>query len=650
MSRPLAGRRGGGYAWASPTADFHKPVPAGLGIRYPKHSTASMSQPTSIAEALRREVLVFDGAMGTELYRRHVFTNRCFDELSLSDPKLIRAIHQDYVDAGADVLATNTFGANRISLAQFGLADRLHDIHRAAAEIARDVAQAADRPVWVAGSVGPLPSDARQREQLDELIAEQVAALEGRVDVILFETQPNRESLERCARAMVGHTSLPFILSFAVTPDGETTSGETVERMLAPMPDGLPQPAAHGINCGTGPDGLLGAVERAVRLTDLPIVVQPNAGHPREVGHRMIYYCSPEYLTSYAKRYVALGAAGVGGCCGTTPDHIREMADAVKPLSRRRAPTVSTATPPEAELKEPVPLAERSRFARRLVEKQWVTSVELVPPRGWDLSKIIAKSRTLRERGVDAVNIPDGPRASARISPLITSARILEEADLEPILHFCCRDRNLIGMQADLLGCAAMGVRNILIVTGDPPKLGNYPHASGVFDADSIGMTAVQARLNRGVDLGGQAIDPPTAALIGVGLDPTALDLDDELDRFRRKIDAGAEFAITQPVFDPEALLRVLDRLAPVPIPVIAGIWPLASYRNAQFMQNEVPGVEIPERVMDRMAAVESREDQTRVGVEIARESVQRVADRVAGIQVSAPFGKVETACAVIEG
>ena len=606
-----------------------------------------MASPPPIAETLGRQVLVFDGAMGTELYRRHVFTNRCFDELSLSDPGLIRAIHQDYRDAGADVLTTNTFGANRAALGQFGLADRLADIHRASAAIAREVAQAAERPVWVAGSIGPLSADARDRDLFDEMLREQVVALADHVDLIFFETQPSREAVERCAMAMTARPDVPYAISFVVVECGETASGEPVERVLGPLPTEAPSPIAWGLNCGTGPDGLLGAVEHAVRATSLPLIVQPNAGHPREVGHRMIYYCSPEYLTSYAKRYVALGAAGVGGCCGTSPDHIREVADAVKPLARQRKPTVAV-RPPQIEPKEPVPLAERSRFAAKLAALQWVTSVELVPPRGWDLGKIIEKSRTLKQRGVDAVNIPDGPRASARISPLITSAKILEQADIEPILHFCCRDRNLIGMQADLLGCAAVGVRNILIVTGDPPKLGNYPHASGVFDADSIGMVAVQAELNRGIDLGGQSINPPTAAVIGVGLDPTALDLENELDRFRQKVDAGAEFAITQPVFDPDALLRVLDRLAPLPIPIIAGIWPLASYRNAQFMQNEVPGVEIPDTVMQRMAAADTREDQLRVGIEVARESVARVAGRVAGIQVSAPFGNVDTACAVI--
>jgi homocysteine S-methyltransferase len=394
---------------------------------------------------------------------------------------------------------------------------------------------------------------------------------------------------------------------------------------------------------------LLSAVELAVRLTPLPLIVQPNAGIPKEVDYRRIYLCSPEYLTEYAKRYVGLGVSAVGGCCGTTPDHIRAVAAAIKPLARLQSKPVAAAPAKPAEMKPAVPFAEKSNFARRLAARQWVTSVELVPPRGYDLRSTIEKSRTLRERGVTAINIPDGPRASSRISPLITAEHILRDAEIEPILHFCCRDRNLIGMQADLLACAACGIHNILFVTGDPPKLGDYPQATGVFDADSIGMAAVQQRLNGGVDLGGQPLDPPTRAVIGVGLDPTALDQKRELERFRRKIEAGAEFAITQPVFDPDALLRFLDEVERYNLPILAGIWPLISYRNAAFMRNEVPGVTVPDAVMERMAAVESREGQLAVGIEIARESAARLRGRVAGIQVSAPFGRIETALAVIE-
>ena len=606
---------------------------------------------TRFQEALQEGVLVFDGAMGTEIYRHHIFVNRCFDELSLTNPELIRGIHASYRDAGADVLVTNSFGANRVALAHFGIGEQVAAINQAAARIAREVADAADHPVYVAGSIGPMPRQPQYEDLWEELALEQVENLiAGGADFILFETMPNRWAMEKCAASMTRMPEAPFVVSFVVDEQGESPSGESVERMVSPMPEEMPQPVAWGMNCGTGPDGLLAAVERALKATALPLIVQPNAGRPREVGNRMIYFCSPEYLTSYAKRYVALGVAGVGGCCGTTPEHIREIALAVKPLARMHATRVAVHPAEKVQPKEPVPFAERSQWAARLAEGRWVTSVELVPPRGYDLSGTVAKSRSLGERGVHAINIPDGPRASSRISPLITAERILREARIEPILHFCSRDRNLIGMQADLLACAACGIHNILFVTGDPPKLGNFPQATGVFDADSIGMVRVQAWLNRGIDLGAQSLDPPTRAVIGVGLDPTAPDQKRELDRFRQKIEAGAEFAITQPVFDPEALLRFLDQVQDCGIPIVAGIWPLASYRNAQFMQNEVPGVEIPDDVMQRMAAATTREEQLDTGVAIARESVQRVSDRVAGIQVSAPFGKIETAWAVIEG
>lgn len=604
---------------------------------------------SEFSEALTRGVLVFDGAMGTELYRRHVFTNRCFDELCLSEPKLIAEIHQAYCEAGADVLTTNTFGANRVALAQFGLAERQAEIIRAGVRLARQVAQAAPRRVFVVGSVGPLPQQPEYSEQIASMIAEQVGILRDEaVDAVIFETQPTRASLEQCAAAMSGFPDVPYILSFVVDGDAESAAGEPIERMLAPLADG-PPPVAWGINCGVGPDGLLLAVERAVKLTRLPLIVQPNAGMPKEVGNRRIYLCSPEYLTTYALRYISLGVSAVGGCCGTTPDHIREMAKAVKPLTRaavtRATLSAADAPPP----KQPAPLAERTQLGRRLAERQWITTVELVPPRGYDLASTIEKSKRLRQRGVSAINIPDGPRASSRLSPIVTAYRIQQEAGIEAILHFCCRDRNLIGMQADLLGCAACGVRNILFITGDPPKMGNYPNATGVFDTDSIGMVAVQRRLNCGLDLGSQPIDPQTFAVIGVGLDPSALDLEREFDRFRQKVEAGAEFAISQPVFDPDALLRFLDRVQHFGVPVIAGIWPLSSYRNALFMRNEVPGVVVPDWVMDRMASQETREGQLAMGIEIARESVARVRDRVAGIQVSAPMGKVEISLAVIE-
>ncbi len=620
-----------------------------------------MTKPTKpISEIFGKELLIFDGAMGTELYRHHIFTNRSYEELCLSDPKLIEKIFSSYIDAGADVLTTNTFGANRVALAKHGLSEKTLEINRAGVELARRIADASERPIYVAGDIGPMPRQPRYRDQLDEMVLELVDCLmDAGADFILFETIPNRAGVEQLANAMRARPKVPYLISMVMVDhsgrDGTdsdsigSADGETLSKMLAPLSDDVPPPIGLGFNCGMGPSGLLRVLEEAVTLTDLPLVVMPNAGMPKEVEDRRIYLSSPEYVATYAQRYARLGAAGIGGCCGIGPEHIHEIVMTVKSVRQATAKAVTTKANLAAEPESPTPLENRSELGHALATGQWITSVELLPPKGYDLSDLIAKSKTLEEHGITAVNIPDGPRASSRISPLVACAKIRQETRIEPVLHFCCRDRNLIGMQSDLLACAACDIHNILFITGDPPKLGDYPHSTGVFDTDAIGIAALQSRLNQGIELGGQSIRPKTEAVIGVGLDPTALDRQRELDRFRQKVDAGAEFAITQPVFDPEALLRVLDEIESLEIPVIAGVWPLASYRNATFMNNEVPGVDIPDSIMRRMEAQETREGQLAEGIRIAQESVARIRGRVAGIQVSAPFGRVETALTVIE-
>ena len=610
------------------------------------------------SNAIKKGVLVFDGPMGTELYRHHIFTNRCFDELNFTEPRLIREILSDYSKAGADCLTTNTFGANIITLSKYALADKVININFTGAKIAKEVATASKRRIFVAGSIGPIPSFSQctNMQLANMIIDKQVDPLiMGGADFIMFETISSRAWLEVCVTVMSKRPDIPFVISIAIVNGLETMSGESLAQMLAPLPANSVLPIAIGLNCGSGPDGLLEAVEQAVAISNLPLIVQPNAGIPKEFDGRHLYYCSPEYVATYAMRFVNLGAAAVGGCCGMTPDHIAKIAKMIKPLAKgRAAKSVLHAVNPEVQEKSEPEFAERTRLAWKLANKKWVQTVEIVPPRGFDLEQTIEKSRKLHRRGIDAVNLPDGPRASSRISPLIVAQKIQQEANIEAILHFCCRDRNLIGMQADLLACAAANVRNILFVTGDPPKLGLYPDATGVFDTDSIGMCAVQRRLNRGVDLGGQEIVPGTSAAIGVGLDPTAIDKRQELDRFRQKIESGAEFAITQPVFDQEALLRFLDdiekELGSTSIPIIAGIWPLANYRNAEFMKNEVPGVLVPDAIMERMAAAssKSKEDQLNIGIEIATEAVEKIRDRIAGVQISAPFGRIEIALSVL--
>ena len=627
-----------------------------------------MTQKQNIHSTLKDTVLIFDGAMGTELYRRHVFTNRCFDELNLTQPDLIRDIHLKYLAARAEVITTNTFGANSLALEKHGLLEKTEAINEAGVRLAREAisefqqkAGNEEKRFWVAGDVGPVGAEFGGMLADDVIVGailRQIKALwAAGVNFLFFESQRNIRALENCVRAVRKlekecGDDVPFILSFTLTPSHETTAGESVTRVISHFKELLPAPLAWGLNCGLGPDGMLEPVEQALAaLGNTPLVVQPNAGMPKAVENRNIYMSSPEYFTTYAMRYANLGARGIGGCCGIHAEHIGEMAKSVKPLARGRTAKVDLKPAAEKTTFLPeTPLAERSRFSWRLAQKLWVTSVELTPPRGYDLGPTVERCKKLHRRDVDCVNIPDGPRASSRISSLITADRIQKEAQIEVILHICCRDRNLIGLQADMLACAACDLRNLLYITGDPPKLGEYPDASGVFDTDSIGAVSIQKRLNRGVDMGGQTIHAGTNAVIGVGLDPTALDREREIDRFFRKVEAGADFAVTQPVFAPDALLEMLDRVKSCNIPILAGIWPLASFRNASFLQNEVPGVEIPQEIMDRMARADTKEAQLAEGVKIACESIQAVRHAVAGIQVSAPFGNVDAVLKVLEG
>jgi homocysteine S-methyltransferase len=600
---------------------------------------------------MKKAPLIFDGAMGTMIYDRGVFINTCYDELCLTNPKLILQIHRDYVEAGAEVIETNTFGANPIRLKPYGLAEKTEAINRAGVRLARE---AAGEEVFVAGSVGPC-TESRQRmpdafaAEVEAAFRAQVEALaaEG-VDLFLLETFSNLNELQLAAR-VAKEFGRPVLASFVLNDRGETALGTRAETMASAL-SGDGNVDIVGINCGTGPSGAFDALQAILPRTGKPVVVMPNAGMPREISGRVMYLTSPEYFTEYAKKYIELGVRGVGGCCGTTPAHIRMAARAVKPLrvEKRRVeakPLLPRETPVHA-----VPTALKSRLAAKLCAGEKVTSVELVPPKSSDMTSLLAKARQCAEAGVDAINIPDGPRASARVSPMIAALTILREVGIEPILHYCCRDRNLIGMQSDLLGGYAAKLANFLIITGDPPKLGEYPDVTGVFDVDAIGLVQVAANLNRGVDIGGNPIDPPTGLFLGVGANPCAVDLEREIDRYFRKIDAGAEFAITQPVFDPEALFRFLDRVEGYrrTIPVLAGVWPLLSFKNAEFMNNEVPGVVVPRPVLDRMERCRTREDGRKAGIEIARAIVGRISDRVAGFQVSAPLGHVETALAVL--
>jgi methionine synthase I (cobalamin-dependent)/5,10-methylenetetrahydrofolate reductase len=603
-------------------------------------------------EELERRVLVCDGAMGTMLYARGVFINRSFDELNLTQPELVAEVHSAYVRVGADVLETNTFGANRVKLSTFGIADKMAEINVHGARLAR---HAARDQAYVAGSIGPLgiriePWGKTGVDEAQAYFAEQAAALlDGGVDLFVLETFRDLNEIGAAIRGVRSVCSLPIVAQVTTEEDGNTLDGAAPERFVPQ----LEQFGADvvGLNCSVGPAAMLETVERMSRVATRRLSAQPNAGRPREVEGRNIYLCSPEYMASYARRFISSGVRLVGGCCGTTPDHVKQIRAAVRAAATGAAPRTASAAvtgaAPAAEV-EAVPRAQKSRMAHALARGSFVVSLELMPPRGHRADALVEAARELRIRGIDLVNIPDGPRASGRMSAL-SAAVLIQQTGIEPILHYACRDRNLLGMQSDLLGAQALGIRNVLVVTGDPPAIGDYPDATGVFDVDSIGLTNVVSHLNRGLDIGGQAIGQPTGFHIGVAANPAALNLDEEVRRFRYKVEAGAEFAITQPVFEISSLERFLDRIADIRIPLLVGIMPLGSLRQAEFMANEVPGINMPESVIDRMRRAEAAGRAPAEGVAIAREVIAGIRPIVQGIQITMPAGALESAIDVLE-
>ena len=599
------------------------------------------------------QVVIFDGAMGTMLYAKGVFINQCYDELALKSPDLVRDVHAMYVKAGAEVLETNTFGANRLKLAQYGLEGQTSAINKRAAELARE---AAGENRLVAGAVGPLgiriePFGPTSRAEAQALFREQMDALrEGGADCFVLETFSDLDELEQAviaARAVDG--GMPVIAQATVGPDQRTSFGASPEDIAHEL-DRLAVDVI-GLNCSVGPQIILEAIERMAAVTTRKLSAQPNAGMPRDVGGRSMYMASPEYMASYARHLVQAGAKIVGGCCGTTPEHIKAMVEGVRPLSPRTATTNRNDAGVTASFRvvnpgtDPVPLVERSRFGAKLATGKFVTSVEIVPPRGVETARLEQDAAALAKAGVDAINVPDGPRAQSRMGAIACSL-IIERNGIEAVTHYCCRDRNLLGMLSDLLGASALGLRNLLLITGDPPKMGPYPDATAVFDIDAIGLTNLATKLNRGLDPGGNSIGTSTRFVVGVGVNPAALDATHELKRFHWKVEAGAEYAITQPVFDPDQLESFVRSIDDVRIPVVAGIWPLVSARNAEFLANEVPGVTVPPQVLERMrrASEKSKEHGVAEGVAIAREMLDRVRTSVQGVQVSAPFGKINLA------
>jgi homocysteine S-methyltransferase len=608
-------------------------------------------------EALDQRVLVCDGAMGTMLYAKGVFVNKSFEALNLAQPDLVAAVHRAYVDAGCDVVETNTFGANRVKLAAFGLEDRLRDVNLAGARIAR---QAARPGVWVAGAIGPLgiriePWGRTGVDEAEAWFREQAQALaDGGVDLFVLETFRDLNEISAAIRAVRAVGSLPVVAQMTTEEDGNSLDGTPPEQFApALLREGAD---VIGVNCSVGPAPMLETIERIERSVQARLSAQPNAGRPRDIEGRTIYLSSPEYMASYARRFVAQGVRLVGGCCGTTPEHIRQMklatGGATRPtvsarhpgdampahssiaLAESSVPDVATAAPAG-----PVPRAEKSRLAHALTRGRFVLTVEIQPPRGYDGAAAVEYARTLTIRGVDAVSVADGPRGTARMSALSLALLVQQQAGIETVLQFACRDRYLLGMQSDLLGAHAVGIRNLVVYTGDPRKVGDYSDASLVFDVDSIGLTNAVSRLNLGQDVGGQVIGRPTAFHVGVVANPSAPNLDDEVKRFAYKVQAGAEFAVTQPIFDLAALDTFLERTGHVRIPVLAAVRPFDSLRHAEYLANEVPNIRVPDALLDRMRAAGSPEAEAAEGVAIARETLAELRRRVQGVQVSGPPG-----------
>ena len=611
------------------------------------------SRATEFRGEISKRVFVADGAMGTELYSRGVFINRCFDELNLTSPDLVRQIHQEYVKAGAEIVETNTFGANRMRLSGFGLREKLHAINQAGVRLARE---AAGERAFVAGAMGPLgthlqPLGPTSFGEARAIFEEQARVLvEAGVDLLILETFADLNELREAVFALREAAGNEMVVVAQVTIDDagnlrDGTSTETFARALGEWPADV-----IGCNCSVGPKATLETIERISRYVSKPLCAMPNAGYPARVEGRSLYLCSPEYMAQYGRRFLTAGAKIVGGCCGTTPKHIKELVAEVRSLRPQQRKVAVLEETPQAKPKAmaPVPMARKSQLGAKLAEGRFVAFVEILPPRGVDASREIAGAALSKENGIDCINVPDGPRASSRMSSQAACQLIQREAGIEAVQHFCCRDRNILGIQSELLGAHAMGIRNLICITGDPPRMGSYPDATAVFDVDSIGLVNIANNLNHGLDFGGNPIGSQTSLLIGVGANPGALNLEEELHRFDSKVKAGAEYAVTQPVFDLELLEQFLMRIQRHRIPVIAGIWPLTSYRNAEFMVNELR-VPVPEHYMERMKRAEDAEKARQEGVAIAREMIQRIRNMVQGVQLSAPFGRYPMAIEVAE-
>ena len=604
-------------------------------------------------ERIEKRIVVCDGAMGTMLYSKGISFSRCFDELNLSAPQLVKDVHLAYTKAGAEVLETNTFGATQSRLEKYDLAARVRDINLAAAKLAREIA---GEDLYVAGSVGPLgiPLEPLGPTSLAEARAhfrEQIEALvEGGVDLIVIETMIDLGEARQAVLAALEASRLPIVVQMTVQEDGNTPTGTGPEEFTRE----LDACGAHviGLNCSMGPAGMLETIERMNKVTGKKLSAQPNAGLPRTVDGRSIYLCSPDYMAEYARHFVNHGVRLIGGCCGTTPDHIRALKSAVRPLQPIRKRVHLETTLREVPAHEPAPIETRSHLGEKLARGEFAVLVEMIPPKGCDATRELEGARFLQSNGVEALNVPDGQGGTARMSAQTLATILQERAGIEVLLHYSCRGRNILSIQSDLLGAYALGIKNILAVTGELSQFTAYPGATTVLDVDSIGLVNILSNLNRGLDIGGNPLGTPTGFLIGVRANPAALKMDEEIRRFEYKVAAGANFAITEPVFDTnrlEQFLKGIEVAGAQPIPILAGILPLTSLRNAEFLNNEVPGMSVPQPVLDRMRKADTGEQARAAGLKIAQELLLEMKGMVQGVQISSPFGRYALALEVAQ-
>ncbi|MDB5038138.1 MAG: Methionine synthase (cobalamin-dependent), methyltransferase [Bacteriovoracaceae bacterium] len=612
-------------------------------------------------EAMSQRVVLGDGAMGTMLYSKGIYINRCYDYLNLESPTLIQGIHTEYLQSGCELLETNTFGANRVRLKTHGLENQLKEINRAGIENAKKALAAYSektmKTAWIGGSMGPLgvnsePFGPLKHSEAVAIFKEQAEILNEGVDIFMLETFTHLTQLRAAVEGVRAVSKKPIVAMMTVTDEGTSILLENAETMIETLNE--LEVEVIGLNCSNGPSAILDVLEIFRPRTKKFLATFPNAGIPKQVGGRYIYMSTPEYFGSFTKKFITVGANLIGGCCGTTPTHMKRARDSIIATRHSSSRTeikveeVSKAIP-QVEI---LPAEKKSRLSAKIHSGKFAISVEIDPPKGTAFAKSLEASRQCFEAGIDCINIADGPRASARMSPMSMAVILERDIGIETIIHYCCRDRNLLGMQSDLLGANALGLKNILIITGDPPKLGDYPESASVYDVDAIGLTRIVNRLNRGMDLAGNPIGKPTSFFQGVGCNPGSLNFEEEIERLQKKIDAGAEYILTQPVYDHktfEKFLKAYKNLSKR-IPLLIGICPLASLKNAEFLHNEVPGMQIPDEILKRMARPETPDLQRAEGIKIAREALKEFKKEVQGTYIMPPFNRADIALEVVDG